>query len=400
MANIVDYARNARDTFAERPFCRLDALCLSWLAYLRLPSELGVENRAGVRLADLGQGWLLPHLTTTIHDRENSERLIRALAASPRFGNVRACLHVAESSDAKGMQFTATTFVLPEGAGACVTFGGTDNSIRGWKENLGLVCDTAIPAQSRAALYLDQTVEELGIRLWVSGHSKGGALAVYACAAAQDATLAQLDCCFCFDGPALCPEVAAGAPWPAQLPLVKVVPRASLVGMLFERSQQELVVVRSSAVGVMQHAPFSWEVLGNDFVCEQGMDYDAWRLSQRLNDWLDTMDAATRRSFAELLGWLLDTTGEATFSGLLSRWSSNRQTMMAALDAAPEADRMAFAQALDDLTATVLLGSRKELGLDWADTPTAATEQASRRLEDASAKVNDRLAQLDRLTGR
>ena len=400
MGNIISYAREAQDTFAERPFCRVDALCLAWLAYLRLPQELGVGTRAGVRLVDLCDERLIPAMTSSLHDAESSRELLVAMAASPRFANVRACLHVAETDESEAMQFAATTFVLPEGAGSCITLRGTDNTLLGWKENMHFVCMRAIPAQRRAVAYVEQTVEELGGTIWVSGHSKGGALGVYACGMAREEIQAQIDCCYCFDGPGMSPQVRKDASWHDGVVVIKVVPRASLVGMLFERSQQELVVVSSSAEGVMQHAPFSWEVRGGDFVGVQGLDYDAWKLSQRVNDWLEAMAPAEREDFSGLLSWLIDVTGEPSFSALLRRWSLNAKAMRAALEAAPAGDRELFGRVMDDLVATVLLGSRRELGLEDDDTPKGSAGAAARKLEDLTAKVNDRLSKLDRLTGR
>ncbi|MDO4403682.1 MAG: DUF2974 domain-containing protein [Atopobiaceae bacterium] len=400
MANIIDYARTATDSFAERPLCRVDALCFAWLAYLRLPTEMGVTNRAGVRICDLNDSRLLPAMLTGLHDIENSRALFVAMATSPRFANVRACLYVTESSEPAGMQFSATTFVLPEGAGSCVCFRGTDDTLLGWKEDFLLIGSEAIPAQRRAASYLDEVVDELGGRFCVAGHSKGGALAAYAVRAASEDTCGQLEQCYTLDGPGLSPEVRDGTPYSVEVPLEKVVPHASLVGMLFERSQEELVVVRSSEQGVMQHAPFSWEVNGNDFVRAWGLEYDAWRLMQRLNDCLESMGLADRTAFARLLGWLVDATAETSFSGLLSRWSSNRQAMQAALSAAPQHDRDLFERTMDNLVATVLLGSRQEYGLDRDGTPQSHATYAARRVEDLSAKTNDRLSRIDRYTGR
>ena len=361
MGNIISYAREAQDTFAERPFCRVDALCLAWLAYLRLPQELGVGTRAGVRLVDLCDERLIPAMTSSLHDAESSRELLVAMAASPRFANVRACLHVAETDESEAMQFAATTFVLPEGAGSCITFRGTDNTLLGWKENIRLACAASVPSEDRAVSYLEEVAFLVDGPLWVGGHSKGGLLAAYACAHASGAVRTRVQKCFSHDGPGASPELRASATWHDDVPFEKTVPRESLVGMIFERSQDGFVVVRSSEIGPLQHSPFSWEVRGDDFVCEQGLSYDAWRLSQRLNDWLEEMGPQQRSSFAELLCWLMDVTGETSFSGLLERWSSNSQAMREALGRAPEADRELFARAMDDLVATLLLGSRQEL---------------------------------------
>ena len=399
MANIIDYARLATGSFAQRPLCRVDSLCLSWLAYLRYPATLGADSFEGVRLADLADPALLPLELSSLHDTERSEQLVRAVAASPRFGEVRAYLHASESDEEEGKQFSATAFRLPDGLGTYVAYRGTDDSLVGWKENFRLACATAVPAQRRALSYLDQLAYVVDGPLWAGGHSKGGNLAEYACRMATDEVRERIVACYTHDGPGFRAEVRADEGWHDDVPVHKTVPRAALVGMLFERSQQGITVVRSSAAGVMQHAPLSWEVGGTDFVCEQGMDYDAWKLAQRLNDWLCDMSAERCERFAELLGWLVDVTAEPSFSSLLRRWSTNRNAMRAALAAAPADDRALFEQTMDDLVATVLLGSRQEHGITDDDTPAAAASAAARKIEDLSARANDHLAKLERLTG-
>ena len=52
--NIVNYAEENMDTFAQRAFCPVDSLILSWAAYLRLPEEhLEAHDWRGVRLGEL-----------------------------------------------------------------------------------------------------------------------------------------------------------------------------------------------------------------------------------------------------------------------------------------------------------------------------------------------------------
>lgn len=395
---MVDYVLSARDGFDVRPLTRVDALVLSWLAYCRFADELDTASLAGVRVGELGEGTIRSKLVANVHDVSDSSLLLQALAVSPRFADVRACLHLSDSDADEGRQFSATSFALP-GGGTFVAFMGTDNTTLGWKENFRIICAAAIPAQRMAAAYLWQVAEQVEGPLWVGGHSKGGGLAAYAAGMADDDIRARIATCFSFDGPGLHPALREAPGWHGDVPTVKVVPRESTVGMLFERSQEQVTVVRSSAEGFMQHSPFSWEVRGNDFVVEQGLSYDSWRLTRRLNDWLSELGPEGCSSVAEQLGWLVDATGEMTFSGLIRRWSSNRQAMQAALAAAPEAERRSFEQAMDELVATLLLGSRTELGIGAADTPQAGSDAAARKMDDLSAHVNDRLSRIDELLG-
>ena len=42
--NFLTYAQTALDTWNERPFCAVDSLVLSWLAYYRLPADCPSVN--------------------------------------------------------------------------------------------------------------------------------------------------------------------------------------------------------------------------------------------------------------------------------------------------------------------------------------------------------------------
>ena len=397
MPTIVDYVLRERDTFAERPLCRVDSLCLSWLSYLRFPVESTARSAEGVSLADLDRDEWRLKMVAALHDSDTSEALLRSMAASPRFSGVRVALHVDERNDEEGKQFSATTFLLP-GGGAYVAFRGTDDSIVGWKENFGLACSAGIPSQVSALAYLQLAALSEDGPLWVGGHSKGGNLAVYAARKAPDQVRSRVRACFTHDGPGFCPEAVAAGGWHDDVTVDKTIPTESLVGMLFEKNQQGFAVVKSSEQSIMQHSPLSWQVEGRDFACVAGMDYSAWKLVRRLNDWLAEHDTASRLAFANTLAWLADVTAETSFSSLIQRWQGNSEAMRAALDAAPAEEREAFEAAMEDLVTTLLLGSATEYDRS-PKTPTQAAASAERQVDDLTAKFNSKLADLERRTG-
>ena len=116
MANIVEYARSCRDTFAERPLCRVDSLVLSCLSYLWLPEEVPASTTVeGVALIDLDDAKMRLSLTAPVGNGAKHEQLIAAAATNPRFFNVRACLSAERSDDELERQFAAVTFRLPTG---------------------------------------------------------------------------------------------------------------------------------------------------------------------------------------------------------------------------------------------------------------------------------------------
>jgi len=132
---MLDYVRTELDTFDGRGFCTVDSLVLSWLAYTRLPADdpalapaLGWE---GVRLADLYRAEYFATYYAGMWGEEPGLDLLAAVAASPRFRDVRVMSYVDATDPQAEKQFAAMTFRLTEDL-SYVAFRGTDASLVGW----------------------------------------------------------------------------------------------------------------------------------------------------------------------------------------------------------------------------------------------------------------------------
>ena len=89
-------------------------------------------------------------------------------------------------------------------------------------------------------------------------------------------------------------------------------------------------------------------------------------------------------------------TGEDTFSGLMaSLKEENLSQLTAHLDVLPEATRDFFLKTLDDIVATVLLGPAPVT----PTTPEERTAATVGKLEDLNARMNDRMAKIEKLLG-
>ncbi len=397
MASIIDYVRASTDGFAERSLNRVDSLVFSWLAYVRYPDDAPVRSKGGQALCDLFGSGGLTGMTAALHDPRATEDLLKACAASPRFKDVVACLHYEKSSKADEQQFSATIFRLPDECGTYVAYRGTDDTLVGWKEDFNMAFSASVPAQASASGYLLLAAEQFSGSLYAGGHSKGGNLAVYAVLACGAEVRSRIAACFSHDGPGLNEALLAHPDWAATAPLVdKTVPEESIIGLLFESRDIPLVIVRSSNPGLLQHAPFSWEIEGNDFDIQRAISYDAYKTGKRINAWLKTTDAAGRERFVEILYKLVQASGEVTFSGLNdSLKNGSLKLMLQKFDAMDDADRRFFYDALSDLVATILLGPAPKR----AETAAEKVAAASDRIDDATARFNDRLADLERLAG-
>ena len=397
MADIVAYVRECADGFAERPLCRVDSLVLSCLSYLWIPEELpDAASAAGVRLGTLGSPSTALSLTAPVGNQRAHERLLVAVAESPRFSGVRAALATERSDAQDERQFAAVTFLLPSGE-AYVAFRGTDNSLLGWKEDLNMAFSSEVPAQRDARDYLGMVARALDGPLYVGGHSKGGNLATYATLSADDATRSRVLRYFDHDGPGFSDELLAQAHLADAGALVeKTVPGESLVGLLMNGVGAEPVVVRSVRAGVMQHDPFSWVVEGNDFALRGALSYDAYRTARRANAWLAQMAPSDRERLVSILYRLAQATGEVSFSGLVqSLKDGSLALVLQRLDGMSAPDRDFFLASLAELAATLVLGPAPSASATPAEKASAAADM----VDDLTARFNVTMAKWEKYLG-
>lgn len=396
MGNIIDYVRAQKSSFAEKPLNRVDSLVFSWLAYYRFTDSMGVDSREGAALSELArESWMLD-LCAEMHDTESSITMLKAVAESPRFADVRACLFRYELSVKEQKQFSAICFELPGGLGNYVAYRGTDNTLIGWKENFNMAFQAPVPAQGEAKEYLEDVASKLEGPLWVGGHSKGGNLAVYAVMETDFSVRDRVVRCFSHDGPGFTKELVSKTVWQVESGLVdKTLPQESIIGLLLEDNAAERCVVQSTKPGIMQHTPFSWVVEGDDFATMGSISYDAYKTDKRLSSWLAAMSNEDRERFVELLYKLVQAAGEVTFSGLTdSLKDGSLSLMLKRLDGMPEDDRKFFTDQLEELVATMLIGPAP------SNPQTAAemAQDAADKMDDITAKFNDRLSELERRT--
>ena len=121
--NICTYVENNLDTFAERPLCAPDSLVLSWFSNFRLEALGGqfdgwdITSAAAPRLRDALRAECFDGLFD-LWDPESCRRLLQAMAASPRFRDIRVGgfrLRRDTTDPEWPKQFAAVTLLLDDG---------------------------------------------------------------------------------------------------------------------------------------------------------------------------------------------------------------------------------------------------------------------------------------------
>lgn len=313
MADMFDYLDRQGDVpLSVSPFNEVDNLVLAHLSYV---NYRGIVTNSGnaVSLAEVREVFFQRNSREAFIAKGNfkakSALLLDHLVNGARFGNMKFCYYIDEIDADRTKQISAVTLLLDDGT-AYVSFGGTDGSITGWKEDLHLSFLTETEGQKRAAAYLARVAEELPCPLRVGGHSKGANFAVYASALcpAQDRILAV----YSNDGPGFREEFVRSDAYRRILPKIQsYIPETPVIGLLLSSAAKHHVV-ESSAFGIFQHDAFTWNICQDHFV-EAEISETGKLIDQTLDGWLDGLDDETRRFMTNTVFAAFESTGKETF---------------------------------------------------------------------------------------
>jgi len=143
---------------------------------------------------------------------------------------------------------------------------------------------------------------------YVGGHSKGGNLAVYASMNCAKSVQDRIIKIYNMDGPSFRPQVLEKYHYEAiKERTVKIIPHSSLVGMLFEHTM-DYRVVKSRALGLMQHDPYSWKVRYGRFVDINQVLEGQRIMDDTLNEWILSLNEQEIRVFVDTLYQVLCST--------------------------------------------------------------------------------------------
>ena len=237
--------------------------------------------------------------------------VMRAMAATPRFRDVKMFAFEDSYDEEKVMQFSAVSFLLPDES-VFVAYRGTDTTLVGWVEDFNMSFMSAVPAQLRATQYATEVASRVPCRaVRVGGHSKGGNLAAWAAIhLPEELQTGRLLAAYNNDGPGFDASVLASDGFARVAEKIHTfIPESSVVGMLLEHTE-DYTLIDSTTVSVLQHEPLSWNVLGNRFIY-LGQRSEVAQLGDNvIRDWLAGLSREERQEFVETLHQLLSAGGK------------------------------------------------------------------------------------------
>ena len=368
MKNMLDYIKEfGHLSFEERDFSEIDALVLTELEYLPLekvvPSDENGENFVTVK--EIAE-YMQEHKQELFDENpmmitEERHEVSQVIADAPRFQSLKFFGVVSVWDKDTTKQFAAVTVEVEPGV-RLVIFRGTDETLIGWKEDFLMTYSPLVAAQTDAKEYLAKQASLWGGDLMISGHSKGGNLAIYAAATqVEDVQLRIVDI-FCFDSPGLYRSVLETKGYQNIVPLaMRYIPQDSLIGLMLE-SEVPYVIVKSNATGAMQHSAMTWEIEDGQFIKMEKLTKNSQLNDQTFKKWTESVSDEELELFWNVFFELLFSVGIDTVNDLYGEFMHYVQEFLKAAGNMDEEKRELLTR-----IALLLVSTRFEVWKDSLD---------------------------------
>ena len=317
MADMFDYLKWRGDLpFSSIPPTPVDALVFSTLVYIAFDGIVPEDLSHPIPLHVAANAFLgLADAESRVRTKSDLA-LLRAAAESPRLRNTQLAFFRNKLIAEEETQFAAMAFLLDDKT-AFLAFRGTDYSLVGWKEDFNMSFRDSVPAQDEAASYTVSFAAQFSGPLRLGGHSKGGNLGVFAAAKAPLGVQKRIQAVYNLDGPGFTSSLMGNSGYLRIVPKVHTyIPESSIIGILLEH-EESYSVIKSRQVSVMQHEPYSWEVLGGDFVHVKEISAGSRFADQTIRNWIADMTNSEREAFVDAVYELLRAGGASQVGDLL-----------------------------------------------------------------------------------
>lgn len=308
MENLLDYVKSvSQSPFSSLPLTDLDFALFNELGYLSLIDyfQKDMKQEVSVTISDCLPIFqrTKPNLHFTFLNTKERIELFEAVLNSKRYQQVTISSYVNDIDTEFERQFAAMVFSIPEENCHQVVFRGTDDSLIGWKEDFKLTYMREIPAHRAAILYLKNILPGLSGRVIVSGHSKGGNLAIYAAAHLPKSLREKIDLLYMFDAPGFRQNFLQTQGYLAiREKIISIKPFESVVGVMLESDCKEQIVA-SKDKGMAQHLMMNWAVNTGkgQFECITQLSSMSQNLEKTFATWNESLSHYELKNLFDLL---------------------------------------------------------------------------------------------------
>ena len=295
MAHLIDYLEKVENlTFDQEP------LKIGYLTYEKWLTASDLKK--SINLHDFAEGKELNPDYSFMVTKERVE-LAEAIVRSRRFASLSLSNYRSVLDKEVEKQFAAMIFSLSELDYHQLVFRGTDDSVIGWKEDFQLTYSREIPAHRSAMTFLEDHLPNLSGRITVSGHSKGGNLALYSAVQSSTALREKIAELLLLDSPGLMKSLLEKPSYQElKAKMIVIRPQDSVVGVMlyWDRPAQ---LVAAEGIGFAQHNALTWEVdlTTNDFVYEDQPTELSQRLEETFQEWIEALPSQELKQVCDLV---------------------------------------------------------------------------------------------------
>ena len=326
--NILDYIKWRSDlTFEERDLNEIDSLIFTILSYENFEEILPLNTSRSI--SECAQLFFSIYEEKDLRTRKTltnrSYEVLKHIANTNRYKNLILSNYVNEIDVKQDVQFSALTITYKD-KWKYIAFRGTDDTFTGWKEDFMMTYKEEVLSQKKAVEYLNKVFNEDSLltkllhkmTYYVGGHSKGGILAMYACAHVPTEIQTRIKRIDNFDGPGFDKRVWEKESIQKIIPVMNTyIPTSSLFGRLFQH-EEKVTIIKSHQMGLLQHDGFNWIVEIDHFDYENEVSLGSVKAVNKLNDLLNGYNYAEREEIIESLFDIFERLEIYTFNDLLN----------------------------------------------------------------------------------
>ena len=301
MANVLDYLDWRGDLlFAQDPVNEIDMLIFSILSYTNMD---GLTEGEDITIEELYRRYEAAGYDQSRYQYDPKPLLEKASHAV-RTKDIIVSRYVNHLDPEQNIQFSAMTFLMGDHT-CCIAYRGTDPTLTGWHVDFYFSCMEQTPAQLEATEYLNDCDAE---KIFITGHSKGGNLAIYAGTYCHAELQDKIQKIVSFDGPGFQSEMLYKDIYHKQLwKMRRFAPENSVIGQLMHNDARQ-TVMKSNEKSLLQHDPYSWQILGKSFEETELSRYSLF-VKEAIDTWLEGISLKDRKRFIDTIFQVAEASG-------------------------------------------------------------------------------------------
>lgn len=200
-----------------------------------------------------------------------------------------------------------------------VIFGGTDDTVVGWKEDLDLLVSHNVECLKNAEEYIKRNCQNKNKKYIFLGHSKGGMISTHCFFNADDKIRERIISVYDLDGPGFTEDYLCDHLDDPLMDRLKLIcPRESFVGRLFFQPKPA-IVIKSINKGLMQHNPTGWVVDGDHFLRVNKFSKRATVKAVMAYKYMNNLSEEDKKNFVSGITKIAQTGNAKTLSTLILR---------------------------------------------------------------------------------